>query len=217
MKDVLVPPLFVEHGIVELARVGEAVLEPGLLLLQRCFWLGSHLCNRLDHIVADHLDTSLYIEPVKLVDFVLYKLVIQSIYRFLPCIVVRLYCDTHWIFIFLLIVARLPTRLDHRLRQILLHARAWYDPDATVLGGDVARDCHLAFFVLLSLVFLNGTGLYLWGALLVLRSGRGCAVIGFVVGLFGAILDVVTGGVLRRSWICNCIVIFRWFSLFYHL
>ena len=37
MKDVLVPPLFVEHGIVELARVGEAVLEPGLLLLQRGF------------------------------------------------------------------------------------------------------------------------------------------------------------------------------------
>ena len=76
MKDVLVPALLEEYGVVELVCVGEAVLEPGLLLLQRGPRLSSHLCNRLEHIVADHLDSSFYIEPVKLVNFVGDKLVI---------------------------------------------------------------------------------------------------------------------------------------------
>ena len=79
VKDVLGSPRLVKDGVVESVRVLKAVFQPGLLLLKDGLGFSRDVCDRFDHVVTDHLDARLDIEPVKLVHLVSHKIVIKPV------------------------------------------------------------------------------------------------------------------------------------------
>ena len=69
VEDVLCLSCFVENGIHELVCVLDAAIHFDLLALKSALSVACHFGNWLQHIVADLLDASLHIKPVKLVHF----------------------------------------------------------------------------------------------------------------------------------------------------
>ena len=67
VEDVLGLPCFVKDSVHELVCVLDAAIHLDLLALKCALCVACHLSDWLQHIVADLLDASLHIEPVKLV------------------------------------------------------------------------------------------------------------------------------------------------------